>query len=57
MDLPILLVVLVVLFGGGGGLYWGMGLGWGIGPIGLIVTALVIAFLLYGYGGRRGDSL
>jgi len=34
-----------------------MGLGWGIGPIGLIVVALVIAFLLYGYRGRRGGSL
>ena len=47
IDLLIVLVVLLVLFGGGGGLYWGMGTGWGIGPIGLIVGALVVAFLVY----------
>jgi hypothetical protein len=57
MDLLILLIVLLVLFGGGGGLYWGMGGGWGIGPIGLIVATLVIAFLVYGYRGRRGSRL
>ena len=57
MDLLILLIVLLLLFGGGGGLYWGMGMGWGIGPIGLIVVALVIAFLQYGYRCRRGGSL
>ena len=34
MDLLIVLIVLLLLFGGGGGLYWGMGAGWGIGPIG-----------------------
>jgi hypothetical protein len=34
MDLLIVVIVLLVLFGGGGGLYWGMGAGWGIGPIG-----------------------
>lgn len=57
MDLLILVVVLLLLFGGGGGLYWGMGVGWGIGPIGLIVAALVIAYLVYGYRGRRGSRL
>jgi hypothetical protein len=57
MDLLIVLIVLLVLFGGGGGLYWGMGAGWGIGPIGLIIAALVIAYLVYGYRGRRGSSL
>jgi hypothetical protein len=57
MDLLIVVVVLLLLFGGGGGLYWGMGAGWGIGPIGLIVVALVVAFLVYGYRGRRGGGL
>jgi hypothetical protein len=57
MDLLIVLIVLLVLFGGGGGLYWGMGAGWGIGPIGLIIAVLVIAFLLNGYRGRRGPRL
>jgi hypothetical protein len=57
MDLLILLVVLLLLFGGGGGLYWGMGVGWGIGPIGLIVAALVVAYLVYGIRGRRGSRL
>jgi hypothetical protein len=57
MDLLILVVVLLLLFGGGGGLYWGMGVGWGIGPIGLIIAALVVAFLVYGYRGRRGSRL
>jgi hypothetical protein len=54
MDMLILLIVLLLLFGGGGGLYWGMGTGWGVGPIGLIVVALVVAFLVFGYRGRRG---
>jgi hypothetical protein len=54
MDLLIVVIVLLLLFGGGGGLYWGMGAGWGIGPVGLIVVALVVAFLVYGYRGRRG---
>jgi hypothetical protein len=54
MDLLIVLIVLLLLFGGGGGLYWGMGTGWGLGPIGLIIAALVIAYLVYGYRGRRG---
>jgi hypothetical protein len=57
MDLLIVLVVLLLLFGGGGGLYWGMGTGWGIGPIGLIVVALVVAYLVFGYRGRRGGGL
>jgi hypothetical protein len=57
MDLLIVLIVLLLLFGGGGGLYWGMGSGWGIGPIGLIVVALVVAFLVFGYRGRRGGGL
>ena len=52
MDLLILLIVLLLLFGGGGGLYWGMGTGWGIGPVGLIIAALVVAYLVYGYRGR-----
>jgi len=55
MDLLVVLVVLLLLFGGGGGLYWGMGSGWGIGPLGLIVVALVVAYLIYGYRGRRGN--
>jgi hypothetical protein len=57
MDLLILVVVLLLLFGGGGCLYWGMGVGWGIGPIGLIIAALVVAYLVYGYRGRRGSRL
>jgi hypothetical protein len=48
MDMVLLLIILLVLFGGGGGLYWGMGSGWGIGPIGLIIAVLVVAFLLHG---------
>jgi hypothetical protein len=57
MNLLIVVILLLLLFGGGGGLYWGMGAGWGIGPIGLIVVALVVAFLVYGYRGRRGGGL
>ena len=57
MDIVIIVIVLLLLFGGGGGLYWGMGFGWGIGPIGLIIAVLVIAFLLNGYRGRRGPRL
>jgi hypothetical protein len=52
MDLIVVLIILLLLFGGGGGLYWGMGAGWGIGPIGLIIAVLVIAFLLNGRRGR-----
>lgn len=54
MDTIILVIVLLLLFGGGGGLYWGMGAGWGIGPIGLILVTLVIVSLAFGYRGRRG---
>jgi hypothetical protein len=57
MDLLVVLIVLLLLFGGGGGLYWGFGSGWGIGPIGLIVAVLVVAYLLYGIRGRRGPPL
>ena len=53
MDLLIVLIVLLVLFGGGGGVYWGMGAGWGIGPVGLILAVVVIALLLNGVRGRR----
>ena len=54
MDLLIVLIVLLPLFGGGGGLYWGFGAGWGMGPIGLIILVLVVAFLLNNVRGRRG---
>ena len=54
MDILIIAIVLLLLFGGGGGLYWGLGAGWGMGPIGLIVLALVISFVLFGYRGRKG---
>ena len=57
MDIVIVLIVLLLLFGGGGGLYWGMGAGWGIGPIGLIIAVLVVAYLLHGYRGSRGPRL
>lgn len=53
MDLVIIAIVLLLLFGGGGGLYWGLGTGWGMGPIGLILLVLVISFVLFGYRGRR----
>ena len=56
MDLIIVLIVLLLLFGGGGGLYWGMGAGWGLGPIGLILAVVVVCFLLFGYRGRRGGG-
>jgi hypothetical protein len=52
MDTILIVIILLVLLGGGGGLYWGMGAGWGIGPIGLIIAVLVIAFLLNGRRGR-----
>jgi hypothetical protein len=54
MDLLIVVILLLLLFGGGGGVYWGMGAGWGIGPIGVILIAVVVAFFLYNYRGRRG---
>ena len=53
MDLLIVVIVLLLVFGGGGGLYWGMGMGWGMGPIGLILAVLIGAYLLNGYRGRR----
>ena len=53
MDMVIVLIVVLLLFGGGGGMYWGMGAGWGIGPIGLILLVIVISYLLYGSRGRR----
>ena len=52
MDTILIVVLLLLLFGGGGGLYWGMGVGWGIGPIGLIVAVLVVAFFLNGRRSR-----
>lgn len=54
MDIVIIAIVLLLLFGGGGGLYWGLGAGWGLGPIGLILFAIVISFGLFGYRGRGG---
>jgi hypothetical protein len=54
MDALLIIVILLLLFGGGGGLYWGMGAGWGIGPIGLILAVLVVCVLLYS---RRGRNL
>jgi len=53
----LVVIILLLVFGGGGGLYWGMGAGWGIGPIGLIIAVLVIAFLLYGRRGRGGPRI
>lgn len=57
MDLLIVLIVLLLLFGGGGGVYWGMGGGWGLGPIGLLIVVGVAVYLLYDYRGRRGPPL
>jgi hypothetical protein len=54
MDTLLIVVILLLLLGGGGGLYWGMGAGWGIGPIGLIIVVLVVCALLFS---RRGRSL
>jgi hypothetical protein len=54
MNMLIVLIVLLLLLGGGGGLYWGMGTGWGIGPIGLILLVIVISYLIYGSRGRGG---
>jgi hypothetical protein len=53
MDTVLIIILLLLLFGGGGGVYWGMGAGWGIGPIGLIVLVLLVAFFLNGRRGRR----
>jgi hypothetical protein len=52
VDTILIVILLLLLLGGGGGLYWGMGVGWGIGPIGLIVAVLVVAFLLNSRRGR-----
>ena len=52
MDTVLIIILLLLLFGGGGGLYWGIGAGWGLGPIGLIVAVIVIAFLLNNKRGR-----
>jgi hypothetical protein len=57
VDLLLVLILLLLLFGGGGGIYWGLGAGWGIGPIGLIVVVLVVVWLLHGARGRRGPRL
>jgi len=54
MDTNLQIVLTMLLALCGGGVYWGMGLGWGIGPVGLIITALVFAYLLYGEGSNRG---
>jgi len=53
MDTVLIVILLLLLLGGGGGLYWGVGAGWGIGPIGLIVAVIVVAFLLNTRRGRR----
>jgi hypothetical protein len=52
VDLILVLILLLLVFGGGGGLYWGLGAGWGIGPIGLIILVVAVALLLNGYRGR-----
>ena len=52
MDLLIILIVLLRLLGGSGGLYGRMGTGWGIGPMGLIVAVIVVAYLLCRYRGQ-----
>ena len=57
MDVLVILIILLLLFGGGGGIYWGLGAGWGIGPIGLIILVVVVALLLNGYRGRRGPRV
>jgi hypothetical protein len=54
MDTLLIIILLLVLLGGGGGLYWGIGAGWGIGPIGLILAVVVVAVFL---NSRRGRSL
>lgn len=52
MDMVLLIIILLLLFGGGGGLYWGLGAGWGIGPIGLIVLVVIVCFFLFSRRGR-----
>jgi Protein of unknown function (DUF3309) len=53
MDTILIVILLLLLLGGGGGLYWGFGAGWGIGPIGLILLVVIVAFVLNGRRGRR----
>lgn len=53
MDILLIVIILLLLFGGGGGLYWGLGSGWGIGPIGLILLVIVAVYFMHGYRGRR----
>jgi hypothetical protein len=55
LNMLIIGIALLLLFTGAGGVYWGLGLGWGIGPVGLIVAALVIAFLLFGNRESKGS--
>jgi hypothetical protein len=57
VDIVIVSIILLLLFGGGGGFYWGMDAGWGIGPVGLIILVVVIAFFLDSYRGKRGPRL
>jgi len=52
MDTILIIILLLILLGGGGGIYWGMGAGWGIGPIGLILAVIVVAFILNSRRGR-----
>ena len=52
MDTILIIILLLILLGGGGGIYWGMGAGWGIGPIGLILAVIVVACILNGRRGR-----
>lgn len=46
MDLVLVVILLLLLLGGGGGLWWGFGVGWGIGPIGLIILVIIAAMNL-----------
>jgi Sec-independent protein translocase protein TatA len=52
MDVLLIVIIALLLFGGGGGVYWGMGAGWGIGPIGLLLLVVVLVLLLNGRRGR-----
>jgi hypothetical protein len=52
MDTILIVILLLLLLGGGGGVYWGIGAGWGIGPIGLILLVLVVVFFLNTRRGR-----
>ena len=57
MDVIVILMILLLLLGGGGSLYWGLGSGWGVGPIGLILVVLVVLWLLNSRRGRGGPIL